>query len=273
VDVVPYERRHAEQLLSLRGRVGTVVAISSASVYADSEGRTLDEATGVDDFPALPVPIPETQRTVEAGDATYSTKKVAMERALLEQDRLPATVVRPCAIYGVGSPIPRELYFVKRILDGRRVVVLPHRGESRFHTTSVRNLAEVVVLAAERPATRVVDCGDRDPPSVLQICRTVAAHFGHDWTEVLLARAAVGDVGRNPWAVPRPFVVDMVAAELDLRYRAVMSYAQAVGPVCAWLAETLATQDWREAFPEATQYMTPHFEYAAEDEFLAKLGA
>ena len=53
-------------------------------MYADDQGRTLDEAEGVDDFPELPVPIPETQATVEPGDGTYSTKKVALERILLD---------------------------------------------------------------------------------------------------------------------------------------------------------------------------------------------
>ena len=75
VDVIPFERLHAKQLLGLD--TGALIAISSASVYADDQGRTLDEAQGVDDFPELPVPIPETQATVEPGDGTYSTKKVA----------------------------------------------------------------------------------------------------------------------------------------------------------------------------------------------------
>ena len=73
VDVIPFEAAHAKQLLGLD--TGALIAISSASVYADDQGRTLDEAEGVDDFPELPVPIPETQATVEPGDGTYSTKK------------------------------------------------------------------------------------------------------------------------------------------------------------------------------------------------------
>ena len=76
VDVIPFEARHAEELLELD--VGAIVAISSASVYADEQGRTLDEAQGVDDFPEFPLPIPETQPTVAPGEATYSTKKAAI---------------------------------------------------------------------------------------------------------------------------------------------------------------------------------------------------
>ena len=273
VDVVAYEPRHAEQLLALRGKVGRLVAISSAAVYSDAHGFTLDHATGPDDFPVVPVPIPERQRTVEPGGETYGTKKRAVELMLLEQDRMPATVIRPCAVYGVGSPSPRELYFVKRILDGRRVVPLAYRGASRFHTTSVRNLAEVVVLAAERPGTRVVNCGDPDPPRVLEIARTIAAHFDHAWTELLLPGPPEGHVGDTQWSVPAPFVLDMVTAEIDLRYRPVTSYPRAVGEVCDWIAAEVASRGWREAFPEAVPYMEHDFDYAAEDEFLRRLAA
>jgi hypothetical protein len=106
VDVIPFDATHAKQLLELDA--GALVAISSASVYADDQGRTLDEAQGVDDFPDLPGPIPETQRTVEPGDTTYSTKKVQLEQKLLEQDSVPAAIVRPCAIYGRGDRMGRE---------------------------------------------------------------------------------------------------------------------------------------------------------------------
>ncbi len=83
VDAVAYTPAHAEQLLSLSSDVGSLVMVSSASVYADEEGRSLDEATDPASFPALPVPVPETQATVAPGDATYSTRKVATEGVLL----------------------------------------------------------------------------------------------------------------------------------------------------------------------------------------------
>ena len=71
VDVIPFTSADAEQLLMLAPRIGALIAISSASVYADEEGRSLDEATGPDDFPRLPVPIPEGQPTVVPGEETY----------------------------------------------------------------------------------------------------------------------------------------------------------------------------------------------------------
>src|SRR5438132_13244016 len=62
VDTVAFTREHGEQLNGLAGLVGSLVVISSASVYSDAEGRALD---GVSDPPQMPVPILESQPTVE----------------------------------------------------------------------------------------------------------------------------------------------------------------------------------------------------------------
>ena len=109
--------------MDLQTDVGTLIVISSASVYRDAEGRSLDEAAS-GGFPDLPVPIGEDQPTVSPGPQTYSTRKAALEQALLENSRRPVTILRPCAIHGEGSRHPREWWFVKRILDGRREVPL-----------------------------------------------------------------------------------------------------------------------------------------------------
>lgn len=271
VDVIPFERRDAEQLVALRSRFGSVIAISSASVYCDDEGRTLDEASGPDDFPRLQTPIWERQRTVAPGDDTYSTRKAAVERTLLADESLRATVVRPCAVHGPGDRQSREWFFVKRILDGRRAVVLPFRGGSRFHTTSVANLAELIWLAAERPGRRVLNCGDPEPPSVLEIGRAISTALDRELVEVLLAGPPLNGLADNPWAVPRPFVVDMNEAELELGYRPVTSYAKAVAGTCEWLVAATEGKDWQEVLPNLARQPGNLFDYDAEDAFLAEL--
>src|ERR1700757_3910565 len=60
-DSVAMHREHGEQLNGLEGLVGSLVVISTASVYADDEGRAFDGEGG--DLPRLPVPILESQRT------------------------------------------------------------------------------------------------------------------------------------------------------------------------------------------------------------------
>ena len=257
LDTVAFTRAHAEQLNRLDGLAGSLVVISSASVYADDDGRALDGEGG--DPPHMPIPIPETQRTVEAGDATYSTRKVDLEQTLLEGP-LPATLVRACAIHGPGAKLPRELFFVQRACDGRRRVALAWNGESRFHTTSVANLAELIRLAAAQPGRRALNAGDPDPPTTLEICRAVGAALDHDFEPVLLP----GDAFDNPWASPWPFVVSMETAERELGYTPVTTYPDAVKATCEWVAgELQGGRSW-----EGT-YLETMLDYAAEDEALA----
>lgn len=255
-DSVAMRREHGEQLNALEGLVGSLVVISTASVYADDEGLSLDGEEH--DFPQLPVPILETQRTADPGGATYSTQKAELEQTLLAGP-MPATIVRPCAIHGPGAKLPRELFFVKRAVDERRQVALGWNGESRFHTTSVANLAELIRLAAARPGDRLLNCGDPDPPTILEICQAIGQTLEHEFAPVLLS----GEGFPHPWRVPRPIVVSMDAAERELGYRPVTTYPEAVRQTCAWLvAELESGRSWEGTYLEAT------LDYAAEDEAL-----
>jgi nucleoside-diphosphate-sugar epimerase len=273
VDFVAFEPEHASQLLELRGLVRSLVVISSAAVYTDEQGRSLADVREGETV-RFPVPIPERHRTVEAGGEDYAAKKVAIERTLLGQDFVPVTIVRAGAIYGPGDVYSREWHFVKRALDSRPVVILAHRGESRFHPVSTENLAELLRLAAERPRTRVLNAGDPDPPIVLEIGRAIARVLEHEWTEILLPGPPHEEVvGGNPWGVPAPFVLDMTEAEFEVGYRPVTSYEKAVRPTCEWLVEATRGRDWREVLVGAGDHYAKLFDYEAEDDFLRKLTA
>lgn len=269
VDVIPFEEAHARQLLEID--TGALVAISSASVYADARGRTLDEAQGVDDFPEFPARIPETQPTVAPGDETYSTKKVEIERLLLENGRVRAAIVRPCAIYGRGDRMGREWFFVKRALDRRPHVLLTNNGESHFHTTAAENIGELVrLIAAEAKSSGAYNCGDPDPPTVIEIARAIAAAGGHEFNEVPVPEPSIrGELGQTPWSTPKPMLVDMAKAEADLGYRPAVTWAEALPRQVEWLIEATDGRDWREVLTRGAAYLT--FDYDAEDEFVAEL--
>jgi nucleoside-diphosphate-sugar epimerase len=275
VDVIPFRSEDGEQLLTLAERVGSLIAISSASVYTDEEGRSLDEATGPDELPRLPVPIPESQPTLPPGDSSYSPGKSAVEHALLDRSPVPATVIRPCAIYGRKDRQAREWHFVKRVLDGRDSVVLAYGGQSHFHTTAAENLAELIRCCAERPGTRALNCGDPDPPTLLEISRAIAAALDHEWEEVLLPGEAQGTVGQTPWSVPdsHPFVVAMTAAEREVGYRPVTRYPEGVQVACEWLVEATRGRDWREVLTSHARYYGELFDYDAEDAYLQSRSA
>ena len=270
VDMVAYGARHARQLTALADRVGSAVVVSSVSVYEDDRGRGFDTQDQPDGFPEYPVPLTEKQPTVRPGESTYSTRKAALEHELLAAEgQLPVTVLRPGAVHGPYSPLPRELYFVKRNLDGRRTRVLAYGGESRFHTSGARNIAELIRLAAAAPGTRVLNAGDPQAPTAAEIGRAVDAVMGVE-PETVFLDAPNGQVGASPWSVERPVVVDMTAAERELGYRPVATYAESLPETVEWLKGQLARRNWREAFPKMFQAYGDLFDYAAENAWLAK---
>lgn len=270
VDLVAYGARHAPQLTGLADRIGAAVVVSTVSVYEDGEGRGFDTMGEPDGLPRYPVPITEDQVTVPPGDATYSTGKVALERELLSAaDRLPTTVLRPGAVHGPYSPLPRELYFVKRNLDRRPRRVLAFRGASLFHTSAARNIAELIRLAAARPGSRVLNACDPRPPAVSEIGAAVDAVMEAETETVLLDGPPRASVGSSPWSAELPVVCDMSAAERELGYRPVVSYPDSLPETVEWLTGRLSEQDWREAFPTLARAYPDLFDYAAEDAWFA----
>ncbi|MEU9892449.1 NAD-dependent epimerase/dehydratase family protein [Streptomyces phaeochromogenes] len=270
VDMVAYGPEHARQLTSLAGRVGSAVVVSSVSVYEDDKGRNFDTQEQPDGFPEYPVPLPEDQRTIAPSETSYSTRKAGLERELLAAaDELPTTLLRAGAIHGPHCRTPRELYFVKRNLDGRRRRVLAYGGQSRFHPASVHNIAELVRLAARKPGARALNAVDPDAPTVAEIAVAVDAVMGVESKSVLVdGPAPAENVGDTPWSVPHPVVCDMAAAERELGYRAVARYAETLPDTVAWIERQLAGRDWREAYPKMFQNYGDLFDYAAEDAWL-----
>ncbi|WP_326763130.1 NAD(P)H-binding protein [Streptomyces phaeochromogenes] len=270
VDMVAYGPEHARQLTNLAGRVGSAVVVSSLSVYEDDKGRNFDTQEQPDGFPEYPVPLSEDQRTIAPGETSYSTRKAGLERELLAAaDELPTTLLRAGAIHGPHCRTPRELYFVKRNLDGRRRRVLAYGGKSRFHPASVHNIAELVRLAARKPGARALNAVDPDAPTVAEIAVAVDAVMGVETESVLVDGPAPAEtVGDTPWSVPHPVVCDMAAAERELGYRAVVRYAETLPDTVAWIERQLAGRDWREAYPKMFQNYGDLFDYAAEDAWL-----
>ncbi|MBB5926123.1 NAD-dependent epimerase/dehydratase family protein [Streptomyces echinatus] len=266
VDMVAYDAGHGRQLTGLADRVGSAVVISSVSVYEDGAGRGFDTQGEPDGFPVYPVPVSETQPTVAPGGATYSSRKAALEHELLDSGSgLPVTVLRAGAVHGPHSPLPRELYFVQRNLDGRERRVLAYRGESRFHPSSARNIAELVRLAAARPGSRVLNACDGQAPTAAGIGAAVDSVMGARTRTAYLDGPPAGSVGRTPWSVPLPVVFDMSAAERELGYRPVESYAEGLPATVEWLTGELRGRDWRTRFPLLAQAYPDLCDYAAED--------
>jgi nucleoside-diphosphate-sugar epimerase len=258
IDTMAFSGKDADQLAGLSGQYGQLCVISSASVYADNEGRSLETA-GTIGYPEFYGPIPETQSLVLPGPESYSSGKVELEQRLSETISRPLTILRPCAIHGINSKHPREWWLVKRMLDGRKRIPLVF-ASSTFHTSATANIAALIRTVVDVPTTQILNAGDPNPPTVREIGETMAAHLG--WTGEFVDVPPGSPIGHTPWSTPSPMIVSMDAAAA-LGYRSAGSYAETTAPYVEWMRSHVG--DWRGTFPTFGHYPSDPFDYAAED--------
>jgi nucleoside-diphosphate-sugar epimerase len=251
----------AADLLTARSDVGQYCVISTAAVYADEQGRSLENAA--DGFPEFPREIKESQPTVAPGDG-YSSGKVAMEMALVGA---PVTILRPCAIYGIGARHPREWWFVKRALDGRARVPLVDAGQNIFHTSSALGIASLVSFCLQHQHYGIFNAADPQALTVTQIAQAIGQAMGHRFTLIPVddLPEAFAHVGFTPWSVENPMRLSTAKARA-LGWNGGPDFAAVLPDYCAWLVQHATT--WQNEFPAFQAYGHDVFDYAAEDRVL-----
>lgn len=266
VDIVAFNERHAQQLLLLEGRVRSLVVVSSVAVYADPDGKSWLGSKKSSGHPILendPVVAPVTD------GSDYAGGKVAIETTLLDSD-LPVTIVRPGAIFGPGDKASREWWFVKRVMDERRTVLLADGGRTTFHPVSSSNVAGVIAAAGETPGRRAVNCGDPDPRNIRGICDAVASVMEHEWVVIDVGPPPHDTLGVTPWTTPHSIVFDLSVARNELGWSGSVPYEPSLERTVRWLIDVTEGRPWQEVLPEAGTYYGNLFDYEAEDDFLER---
>lgn len=249
----------ADDLCAAADDVGQFCVISTASVYADAKGRSLETvaATG---FPRFPRMILETQQTVPAGEG-YSAGKVAMEQVLSGKR---ATILRPGAIHGIGARHPREWWFVKRVLDGRRDVPLIDAGQNVFQTSSAAVIASLAAFCLIGGHLGTYNAADSQSLTVAQIGTAIALAMNSSFNLIAVDDLpdALSHIGFTPWSVEHPMRLATAKARA-LGWDGGPDYASQLPAYCAWMARH--HQSWIADFPAFQAYGHDPFDYIGED--------
>src|SRR5580658_2288167 len=195
VDLILSSGAQAQSLMdAFRGVAERVVVASSMDVY-----RACGVLHGSEEGPLEPVPLTE-DSPLRTKLQTYPPEQIKMlqklfgwlddeydkipvERAILGDPELPGTVLRLPMIYGPGDRLRRFHPVLKRIDDGRRVILL-EEGWAAWRTPRgyVENVAAALALAAvsEQAAGRVYNVAETPAFSDLEWARKIAAATGWD---------------------------------------------------------------------------------------------
>lgn len=268
-DPTAYDEADAADLLEARARFGSLVTVSSASVYANPAGQSLVSASRSGRSNASG-PISEEAPIVDAGPASYATRKAALERRLLAAE-IPVSILRSCAVYGRQSTHPREWWFIKRALDGRKAIPVAYDAESVFHTSSARGLADLTRICMDNPGARILNVADSNAPSIKEIAAAITDATSLKLPLAPFAGAPIGPahVGSTPWSSENPLVLDTSRGR-RLGWEG-SDYHHDVQDVCNWVLDVSRHGDWRAQFSRFSHYGYDPFDYGAEDRALASL--
>jgi nucleoside-diphosphate-sugar epimerase len=130
----------------LAGRCDRLITISGVPVYAGY-------LTGTGPFPATPVRESDPILKGDGAGLPYPAHLVRDTEDLVlrmaGEGAFSVTVLRYSTLYGPRVPHPWEWSIVRRILDGRRFIVLPDGGLSIHSRLATKNASHCVLLAAE----------------------------------------------------------------------------------------------------------------------------
>jgi nucleoside-diphosphate-sugar epimerase len=273
LDVILSSGRQARELMRVcRGHAGRVVALSSMDVY-----RACGVLHRLEDGPLEPLPLREDTSALRTKLQTYPPAQVQMlqqvfgwldeeydkipvEREILGDDELPGTILRLPMVYGPGDPLHRFAPIVKRVLDGRRTILMSS-GMAGWRSTRgyVENVAAAISRAVQSPraAGRTYNVGDADALTELEWAGQVAQALGWDGEFTLLPDARLPPPLRAPGNTAQHWVADTTRIREELGFFDTIDRREAVRRTVAW----------ERTHPPAG--VTPHqFDYAAEDEAL-----
>jgi 2'-hydroxyisoflavone reductase len=176
---------------SLAPRVDRYIFISTISVYRDFLLEGLDET-----YPVAVLSDP----AVETVDGeTYGALKALCEQAAEEEMPARVCAIRPGLIAGPYDPTDRFTYWPRRVARGAEVLA-PDRPERKVQVIDVRDLAEWILVMAERRRTGVYNATGPASPlafgDLLEECnRVTASDASFTWVaeKFLLAN------GVKPW--------------------------------------------------------------------------
>jgi nucleoside-diphosphate-sugar epimerase len=273
IDMVVSSGAQAEELMTVfRGATRRMIMLSSIDVY-----RAVGISHGTETGPLQQVPLteesdlrcnlhpypPESMKMMRKifSWATDDYDKIPAEQVVMNDGKLPGTVLRLPMVYGPGDPLRRFYPVVKRIADGRRHIIFPETLAAwKSPRGYVENVAAAIVLAAvdDRAVGRIYNVCEQPSFSELEWARKIAGEMRWEGDFVVLP------LERTPRHLMRPGNAAQHWSASSARIRQELGYEEPVA-----LEEAIRrTVQWELENPPATGFLA-QFDYAAEDVALA----
>ena len=264
LDIIPYLEQDAVAVMqTFRGIAERVVAISSQDVYR-TYGVLWGKETGEpnstpisEDAPLRSVLYPYRSLAKDENDLKYNYDKILVERVFMSDTDLPATILRLPAVYGIGDKNYRWFEYLKRMDDGRELILLNQdNAKWRWTRGYIENVADAIALAVmdERAANRIYNVGESDTLTESEWVRSIGQIVGWKGEIVVAPNEALPQHLKAITSFDHDLIVDTSLIRKELNYAEKISRVEALSKTIAWEREN-----------PPPQIDPAQFDYAAEN--------
>jgi nucleoside-diphosphate-sugar epimerase len=176
-----------------------------------------------------------------------------------------ATILRFPMVYGPRQVAPREWCIIRRILDGRRHLILPDGGLKLERRGYAENVAYAVLLSVDKPkesAGEIFNVGDETIWSLRHWVELIAHRLNYEWKLInmpfSIARPSRPYAGRSFHWVP-----DIEKIKIQMGYRDKVSPEVGLKRTIQWILENRPEPDG-----EVERGLGDSFNYATEDRLI-----
>lgn len=260
LDMVPFREEDAERVKAFKGVARRVVAISSQDVYR-AFGRLWRTEAG----PPEPVPLTEDSPLREQlSKAGLDYNKTAVERAIIGDADLSATILRLPATHGPGDYQHRLFEYIKRMDDHRPAILLDEAYANwQWARGYVEDVAQAIALAVtdDRAAGRIYNVAYKKALTEAEWVRQIARVIGWKGQVIALASEQLPqNLRSDAFDFSQQYAFDSSRIRRELGYAEVVPFAEALQ----------RTIEWERANPPE-EVSANDFNYEAEDAVLFKL--
>lgn len=252
---------------TFHGVAKRVVVLSSGDVYR-AYSRVTGRELGTPDRRALnedsalrKALYPYREEGMSSDDWRYHYEKLLVERVVMSDAELPATVLRLPTVYGPGDDKHRMFPYVKR-MDDKRAAILIGTGQAAWRWTHgyVEDVAAAIALAVtnEKAAGRIYNVGEENTPTVAGRVRLLGRVTGWRGQLLFVPRRFLPAHLKDKYNYRQDMVLDTTRIRRELGWRGSVLPEEALRK----------TVEWERANPPVVD--PTQFDYEAEDSVMAE---
>ena len=245
----------------MKGRTPRFIAIGAGAYRA-----LVKPSTG---SVGIPVPIPEDaplNLDPELDKFTYLIAISEQEVMKIHKDSYyNATMFRYPHIYGPRQGGPLEWSIIRRILDGRKYLIIPDSGLSLQSHGYAENMAYAVLMAVDKPEEsrgEIYNVRDDKLITVRERIEIISRVMNHNWEYIDMP----GKMAIPSWPYAYQLyhrVVDITKIKKQLGYRDLVPVEEGIRRTVNWLLSNPP-----EPGGHTEQNLRDPFDYNAEDRFI-----